>query len=347
MSCEIFSHLFSEIDQITINFTTGMIQKVITLLMPVVITGLTLSFIFYGLLIIRGLVEIPITEFLSKCFRIGLITSFIFVGGFYQSHIVGLIQQLPDEVATSLLKDKSQEEKTTAILDQAASKGLKRAGEAFEMAGIFSGKGLTYAFLALLILLTTAILAAIGGAYLLLAKIALSLLAALGPFFIASLLFPATKHFFEKWLTQIINYTLLVILFASIFTLMMTIFGDYIEDIDLKNEINVGYSLGGAVILSVAMIVILQQLPALAAALAGGIALSYASELKSIGRGAASTYRGVKAGSQAIGKGVRQTYGYFKGSQRLSNTSSQNSTSGSSSTSKSPKPFQPEGSPKK
>ena len=92
-----------------------MTAKSITMLKPVIIAGLTLSFIFYSLLIVRGLVEVPITEFFSKCVRIGPITSFICVGGFYQFDITDLIQKLPDAVATALLKDKSQEKGSAMI----------------------------------------------------------------------------------------------------------------------------------------------------------------------------------------------------------------------------------------
>ena len=90
---------------------------------------------------------------------------------------------------------------------------------------------------------------------------------------------------------------------------------------------SVAYMLGGAVILSVAMVVVLLQLPGIASALAGGVAIS--AESRAIRNGAGTAAKGVgfaakgvgaaaNLGRRAITTGGRATYGYFKGKSNKS-----------------------------
>src|SRR5258708_32871099 len=54
-----------------------------------------------------------------------------------------------------------------------------------------------------------------------LSKIALSILLALGPLFIALLFFETTKRFFESWIAQMANYAFITILIVMVSALMM------------------------------------------------------------------------------------------------------------------------------
>ena len=56
-----------------------------------------------------------------------------------------------------------------------------------------------------------------------LSRIALSVLLALGPLFIALLFFETTKRFFESWIAQLANYALITILTVLVAALMMTL----------------------------------------------------------------------------------------------------------------------------
>jgi len=282
MGFHLFEYLFGRIDNITLTFAGDVSSKAITTLMPVITTGLTLTFITYGLLIIRGTIEMPLMDFLTKSLRIVSITSIIAAGGIYQTKIVEAIQKMPDSLAISLLSDTQQNDAAAQLIDKAADQGFLKAAEAFNHAGFFQENGLSYAFFGFLIILTTSTLTAIGGAYLLLAKFSLSLLCGLAPFFIAALMFKPSQRFFDLWLGQVINYTLLIVLVSSIFGLMMSIYANYMEELAFDGIQNNGQIIGGAAILCIAMIVILMQLPTLAASLSGGFSLGYLAELRTL-----------------------------------------------------------------
>ncbi|WP_236839875.1 type IV secretion system protein, partial [Bartonella quintana] len=103
----------------------------------------------------------------------------------------------------------------TNLIDKVAEKGFDRASEAFEESAFLNADGLLFGLFGILILLATSFLVAIGGAFILLAKIALILLAGLGPFFIIALLWQPTYRFFEQWIGQVLSYTILIVLLAT------------------------------------------------------------------------------------------------------------------------------------
>jgi len=321
---ELFTPLFTKIDQTTATYVTDISSKAIAAITPVATVGMTVAFIAYGLLIIRGAVEMPVAEFLNRCLRVGIITSIALAGGLYQSEIASAITTVPDELASALISNAQAASSVGSLVDQAAGEGFARASEAFEESGFFSSDGLLYGLFGILILIITAIFVAIGGAFLLLAKIALALLAGIGPLFIIALLWQPTHRFFEQWTAQVLNYVLLIVLFAAVFGLMMNIFGDYMADLKFDGVQNVGYTLGGAVIISVVSIVLLLQLPSIASGLAGGVGLSYMSELLAMRRGASGASRvgrSVGHGASRVGRsvghgvarGAKAAAGYFRG----------------------------------
>lgn len=308
MAFQLFTPFFNKVDTATASFVTTISGNAIAEMTPVVTVALTLTFVLYALAIINGKIEMPIMDFLSRSVRVAIISSIALAGGLYQTQIADAIQKTPDEFASSLLGSPGAGPTAGSIVDDAAGKGFDRASEAFEKAGFFEDNGIVYALFGTVILLSTAVLTAIGGAFILLAKLLLALLAGLGPIFILALLWPATARFFEMWAGQVLNYGLLVVLFAAVFGLMMSIFGQYMGDMKFDGTQNVSYALGGSVILAVVMVVVLLYLPNLASGLAGGVAANVGHEiraLKGMASGAAkagmAAGRGASAANNAMG----------------------------------------------
>lgn len=275
MAFTVCKSFFDKVDEATVNFVHDIATRCVVEITPVVTVGLTLSFITYGLLIMRSAVGMPVSEFLWKAFRIALIVNIALAGGLYQSEIAGLLRTLPDDFATALIINPNQGTTAASLIDESAKAGLSCAGDAFNKAGLFSFEGLTYCLIAIIILFMTVILTAVGTATLLMAKIFLSILAGLGPLFIVALVFPATERFFSLWLGQVLNYVLLVVLHAAAFGFMMNIFKSYMAQTKMDGLENVAWTVGGICILSFSMLIILRQLPSIASSLAGGVALSF------------------------------------------------------------------------
>lgn len=268
----LFGPLYSKIELLVMAYVSTTAGKVIGAITPVITVSLTLSFIAYGLLVMRGAVDMPVNAFLAKCLRIGLILAVVLAGGLYQTEISNVIFHLPDDLASVLLPNQSNVS-AGSLIDEGAGQGFSKAQEAFSKAGIFKSGGFSYALLGVIILLATAFLAIIGGAFIMMAKVALGILVALGPLFVACMLFESTKRFFESWTAQCVNYILIVVLFASIFTLLMSIYTGFISQLTFDKNANMSYTVGGAVIISGVAIIILREIPRIASGLAGGVAL--------------------------------------------------------------------------
>ncbi|MGH8277724.1 MAG: type IV secretion system protein, partial [Steroidobacteraceae bacterium] len=107
-----------------------------------------------------------------------------------------------------------------------------------------------------------------------LSSIALAVLLALGPLFIALLLFDATRRFFEAWLAQLANYAFITILTVLVAALLLQIVESYAAQTAARGAAIVTVDALNMVLVAVLVFLILRQVMPIAAALASGVSLS-------------------------------------------------------------------------
>jgi type IV secretion system protein VirB6 len=203
-------------------------------------TALTLYVIIYGFLIIRGTINDPLTEFAFRTLKLGVIVMLVRTAGDYQTYVVELFfHSIPNEIGSAL------------------------NSEAF-----FS------ALAWLLVIISSFLVASIGFIVSLYAKVALALVLALGPAFIALAMFDATRRFTEAWIGQLVNYVVLQILVVATGALLITTIGEvYRMGNGYADFLMTAMSVGAV---STSAAIIFYQLPSIASALAaGGASLSY------------------------------------------------------------------------
>ncbi|WP_375703224.1 type IV secretion system protein [Bartonella sp. AD13SXNS] len=281
MSFKMFSQLFNEIDRVTDTYVMDISSKAIVAITPIASIGLTISFIIYGWLVIRGAIDMPLAGLVNRCFRISIITSIALTAGLYQYEIKDLIMNTPDDLVEALVDNPQNRSQLAQLIDKVAEKGFECASKAFEEAAFLEADGVLYGLFGILILLATSFLTAVGGALILLANIAITLLIGLGPFFIISLLWQPTYRFFEQWIAQILSYTIFLVFLATMSSLLMNIFANYVADFKFDGNQNVSYALGGVLILSIISTVLLFKLSSIANALAKGVTLGHLWKIKS------------------------------------------------------------------
>ena len=274
--------LFAELDRISTAFSRDVSSRVIVAITPVLGVGLTLWFVLWGVLVLRGAVDQPVREFLGKVVRTALIVSVALGTGLYQREIAEVIRATPDELAAVVAGGEGRLSFSVdpldsgggqaALIDRAAGQGLAKAEDAFEKGGLMTQQGIAFYTFGVLLLLATVIMVGVGGALILVAKVMLALLAGLGPLFIAALLFDATKRFFDRWVAMIATYGLVVVTFAAVFTFLLAIFTNYMGGVALDGDMNVSYGIGGALLLTIVSVAILRELHHLAVGLGGGYA---------------------------------------------------------------------------
>ncbi len=155
----------------------------------------------------------------------------------------------------------------------------------------------------------------IAGAYIMLAKVFISILAVVAPLFIAMALFPISRGFAMAWFNQVINYSLLFLLLSvtsSIFVdFLMALLQSSITPEGILSQSFVGRSIFSTGI----FIIILMKLPELASGLAGGVtangfgnAASVVTTSTRMGKmlGSGKSSSGGSGGSFTKGRGASQ-----------------------------------------
>jgi type IV secretion system protein VirB6 len=107
-----------------------------------------------------------------------------------------------------------------------------------------------------------------------LSRIALSVLLALGPLFIALLLFDTSKRFFEAWIAQLANYAFITILTVLVAALMLRVVTAAAQQaLSVGGSIEIANAVRVCLAAGLTFLVMRQVMP-MAAGLASGLALS-------------------------------------------------------------------------
>lgn len=274
--------------------------------------GVTLYIILLGLAIMRGAVEYPFREFVYRGMKLAAL---VFAVTTLYGASVGLFTMsgLPREVANAV--GASDVSGLGGFFD-GILKGAVRAITAIKeivfvhtteegknLAGIPNNwdEILVSEIINIVIMLAALLASAMGFAICAFALFALALLAAVGPIFVAALLFDSTRSFFFQWLGSIVNYVILVA-FALLVTVFISNAADtFIDAISQDDSLVLAavkalgfYALGFFFFL---------QIPGLAAGLGGGGASLATQFAQAVTTGAVA--RGGRATGSAAKLGMR------------------------------------------
>jgi type IV secretion system protein VirB6 len=147
----------------------------------------------------------------------------------------------------------------------------------------------------------------------LLSKVLLSILLALGPIFIILLLFSSTQRIFESWFAQVINYGIMVIVAVVLINLMTSIFSSYLDMALAYPEVSMVPTayIGASGLIS---LLILRQVPQIAMALGGGISVASQGLFGAMARkifppgSSRQTLKGADRTTRLAGQGLKGTY---------------------------------------
>lgn len=132
--------------------------------------------------------------------------------------------------------------------------------------------------------------------------VAVGILLALGPLFILGLMFEATKRFFEAWVAQLSNYALIIMIAAVAAKLLLNMLDSYATQ---ALALGAGITIAQSIQLCLAcafVLLIMKQVPSLAAGLASGVALSsYNTLSKAINWGAGGAGRSLYQFGRGMG----------------------------------------------
>jgi type IV secretion system protein VirB6 len=280
----LFVGLGQSIDNLTNSFVLGVSSSISVAIAPLVATGFSIWITIYGYAVMRNEVSDPFNVFFKNVIKNAFISVVALGVGFYQDHIIGSIYGFQDGMVATVTKSTSitsiNGSNVLSVIDNLNDKGG-------ELAGIIMAAGLVKlpvgGYLDIIagyvVIFANAVLMIVCGCLALNAKLALALVLALGPLFIATLAFPVTARFFEAWMSKVLNYVLLTILLALSVAASIAIADSYLTNainqvqspLEPVNRITESVNF---FVVYIILAVFTLQTPQIAAALSGGVSLS-------------------------------------------------------------------------
>ena len=263
-----FAEFSGWLDGILATYITDQTHRIAALLTPAVVTLGVLYIMVWGVLQLTGQVEEPLMTGLKRIAVLALILGVGLGLWLYDAVIVDTFFREPGQLAAGIVGAYDP----VGIVDQIMQTGSDAASLLWAKGGVLHGLSFTVAgWVVELAVLFTAVYAMF---LLSLSKVALSVLLALGPLFIALLFFESTKRFVEAWLAQLANYAFVAVLTVLIAALMLTVLSTAAQAaVATGGGITIADSVRVVIAAALTLLVLRQVMP-MAAALASGIALS-------------------------------------------------------------------------
>ena len=132
-----------------------------------------------------------------------------------------------------------------------------------------------------------------------LSSIALAVLLALGPLFVAMLFFDATRRLFVAWMAQLTNYALITVLTVMVGALLLQIVQSYAAQTAARGTAILTVDALHMVLIAMLVFLVLRQVMPIASGLAGGASLN---SFGFVSRGVSGGLRGAGLGLRGTGK---------------------------------------------
>ena len=224
--------------------------------------ALVLYIVLYGFAVLRGAITEPVMDFAIRSMKLIFIYALATTPAYSAYVTTPLFQVLPNDLAQAVGGP------SAASVGEAFDELANKAGQLATRAAD-KGKILDPApwVVAAVVLVVGTLTSALGFGVVMVAKIGLALLVAIGPIFIACALFDASRRFFFGWLSQGVNYLTLFALVLTLVQLVLDLVRSQWSSIDALDPV------GGGLIFTALCILagfFFLQMPVLAAGVAGG-----------------------------------------------------------------------------
>lgn len=274
----------------TISSTASAVIGAIT---PVATTLLMIYIALWAWSMARGMITEPITDGATRIVYLAIVIAIALSVGYYSGFLSDWLWNSPEAMANIIAPGNDPMSSMNfldgmfATYNQYASKWVVAAEQ--NKIAVFPHP--LYYLVAILIWIAAILFTGFAAALMVLAKIMLAILLGIGPIFVLSLIFQSTRKFFETWLGQCLNFVFMVILIAGLFAIVGDVITQAIADqvagisavvdnnpsvpIPVINPATAPSLIPAMGILAVTAIcfIVLLQVPSVAAALGGGVAI--------------------------------------------------------------------------
>lgn len=277
---DFYQKLFEKVDTGLQDYWHASAESIISAITPVATTLVTIYIMLWGWSMMRGVIAEPITDGVTRIVRLAVITGIALTAGHYSSFIANMLWTSPEALASYVASDYASGTDGMQFLDSLMSQfydfGQAYNDSANADSGVTGIPDLSLWITGIAIWVAGLIVTGYAAFLYALSKIALALLLGVGPIFILLTIFEPTKRFFDAWLGQALNYVFTVMLTAGAVKLIITIIKSYLSGPDMSGVManpSVNQALP-AIVFSIIGVLVMMQLPSVASALGGGVAMS-------------------------------------------------------------------------
>jgi type IV secretion system protein VirB6 len=236
---------------------------------PVVVTLAVIYVMIWGYLHLTGQIQEPFVTGVRRLITLAVILGLALNLWLYNQLIVDSFFNAPAQLDASIVGVYDP----VGTVDQIIDSGSDTGGALLQKGGVLNGNFAFYlAGVAVYIIVG---ITAIYTIFLLsLSHIALSILLALGPVFIALTMFDTTKRFFESWIAQLSNYAFITVLTVLASALMLTVLSTAAQQA-LAQGGGISIAMAARVCMAAGLtFLVMRQVMPMASGLASGIALN-------------------------------------------------------------------------
>ncbi len=241
--------------------------RVAVILEPAVISLCVVYVMAWGYLMLVGRIDEPFATGVKRIVTLVVVLGVGLHLWLYNTVLVNTFYQAPVQLAAEVVGATDPIRTLDAIWNQ----GGEVANRLYEAGGVFGFgfhvAGVTVWVLVGLLCVYTMFLLALS-------SVALSVLLALGPLFIATALFDASRRLFDAWIAQLVNYSLITLLTVMVASLMLHLVASYArQTAALGSAIDTVDALD-LLLVTVLVFLFMRQVMPIAAGLSGGVALA-------------------------------------------------------------------------
>jgi len=260
---------------------------------PTVVTLATVYVMGWGYLHLMGKIEEPIGAGLKRIAVVALVLGVGLQLWLYNTVIVDTFYKAPAQLAAAMVGAGDPVGTIDTIWDSGGTvaSNLWDKGGAFSNWGFFLAGVIIYCLVGMLCVYAMFLIA--------LSSIALAVLLALGPLFVALLLFDATRRFFSAWIAQLANYALITVLTVMIAALLLHIVQSYAAQTAARGTAILTVDALNMLLVATLVFLVLRQVMPIASGLVGG------SSLHSEGFVGRNLARGLSLAGKSVGPAIR------------------------------------------
>lgn len=243
--------------------------RVAAALEPAVLAGGVIYVMAWGFLQLTGRIDEPVLAGVRRIVTLAVVFGVSLRLWLYNEIVVDTFYRAPSELAGAVVGAADPISIVDAIWDRGGTvAGLLWAngGVLGSDFGFYIAGAIVWFLVGLLCVYTMFLLA--------LAKIALAVLLALGPLFIALMLFGSAGRIVVAWLAQLVNYALVTVLTVLVAALLLRIVQSYATQTAALGSAIVTVDALNMVLAAALVFLLMRQVMPIAAGIAGGVALT-------------------------------------------------------------------------